>query len=397
MEAFFEKIKRILDFEKMQLDERKKRGELFNIFEVLGITSNEVRTHSPFIAELLNPYGSHGMGATPLSLFVQLINSRVQNFDFDVNNATVSVEKSIGKIDESYKEGGRLDILIQSNGKAILIENKVYADDQFQQLTRYYAYAKHSFGEGNFLLLYLALEEREAKDCSTQSDQKSLIVYEDYLPISYKNEIQQWIRLCLAAAYDKPLIRETLNQYLSLILNMTTNMASNNKEVIKLMVENPEIVTKILYVQDEYKQHIISNVLIESFNRFAIENGLEMNVEPGFGAGKKYSRLSIRKKEWRNAEIVIIPENKQSNYWIGIMHRDPNSLLKTEQYSLSMLTDGTNERYPFGSKWLPGVYRWLYDAKTIEDIISGEFIKIVGNLIKDIINEVESIPRFAEL
>ena len=37
----------------------KLTGENFNIFEVLGLTTNEVRTHSAFIAELLNPKGSH--------------------------------------------------------------------------------------------------------------------------------------------------------------------------------------------------------------------------------------------------------------------------------------------------------------------------------------------------
>jgi len=39
----------------------KPPGENFNIFKVLGLTSNEVRTHSAFIAELLNPDGSHGL------------------------------------------------------------------------------------------------------------------------------------------------------------------------------------------------------------------------------------------------------------------------------------------------------------------------------------------------
>ena len=169
MEAIFKKIKQVLDTEQLQLEERKARGELFNIFEVLGMSSNEVHTHSPFIAELLNPNGTHGMGTTPLSLFVQIINGRVQNFDFDVNKAAaVYVEKSIGKIDESYEEGGRLDILIQSGFKAILIENKVYADDQYQQLIRYDTYAKRTFGKGNYLLLYLAPEERDAKDYSTK-------------------------------------------------------------------------------------------------------------------------------------------------------------------------------------------------------------------------------------
>ena len=45
-------------------------GEKFNIFSVLNLTSNEVRTHSAFIGELLNIKGSHGLKDIPLQLFI---------------------------------------------------------------------------------------------------------------------------------------------------------------------------------------------------------------------------------------------------------------------------------------------------------------------------------------
>ena len=174
-------------------------------------------------------------------------------------------------------------------------------------------------------------------------------------------------------------------------------MESNNEEVIEIMMDNPKVITKILYVQEEYKQTVISTVLKKSFEDFASDNGLDISVEPGFWSGEKHARLSFSKKEWNNATIIIQPENKQSNYWIGIWHRARDSRLKTELHTLSMMTDGTNEKIPFGSKWLPGKYRWLYDAKTIEDIILGQFMKVVGELIINIIREAETIPGFAEL
>lgn len=46
-------------------------GENFNVFKVLGLTTNEVRTHSAFLAELLNPKGSHGCKDVFLKLFVE--------------------------------------------------------------------------------------------------------------------------------------------------------------------------------------------------------------------------------------------------------------------------------------------------------------------------------------
>jgi len=43
-------------------------GENFNIFRILKVESSEVKTHSAFIAELLNPNGSHGQKDTFLKL-----------------------------------------------------------------------------------------------------------------------------------------------------------------------------------------------------------------------------------------------------------------------------------------------------------------------------------------
>lgn len=249
-------------------------------------------------------------------------------------------------------------------------------------------------------MLYLCLNAHEASDASTKSENTELKVRESYYPISYNSEIQQWIKDCLAASYDKPLVRETLRQYLDLIISLTNGMGNNNEKIIELMKMNPSAVTRILKVQDEYKQKVIETELIECFRRFASESqrDLELSFDSDFLVGKKWSRLCLRKKEWRNAIIGIIPESKQSNYWIGILHKNPEESLETEQKTLPILTDGTNSKFPFGSKWLPGNYRWLYDAQTIEDILSGKFIEVIGKLIDDIIDEAESsIPNLADL
>ena len=50
----------------------KLTGENFNVFEILGLNTCEVRTHSAFIAELLDPSGVHGQGDTFLRLFSEL-------------------------------------------------------------------------------------------------------------------------------------------------------------------------------------------------------------------------------------------------------------------------------------------------------------------------------------
>ena len=162
-------------------------------------------------------------------------------------------------------------------------------------------------------------------------------------------------------------------------------------------MDNPGVVTKILRLQDEYKVKVIKERLVESFKTFAKDHDFEREIDPGFLEGQKGSRLSLWKKDWRNAAIVIKHENFRSNYWIGILHRKEGEKLITEERPFSMLGDGHNEYYPFGSKWLPGNYRWLFDAGTIEDIISGKFIEVIGQLIIEILEETEHIDDFAAL
>ena len=57
-------ISKIVLTEKTLQEEKRKRGENFNIFKVLRLSTSEVRLHSAYLAELLDSKGSHGMGAS---------------------------------------------------------------------------------------------------------------------------------------------------------------------------------------------------------------------------------------------------------------------------------------------------------------------------------------------
>lgn len=151
-QIFLKQIRSLLDKYK---EISKVTGENFNIFSILRIESNEVKTHSAFLGELLNPNGSHGLEDVPLKLFVQQFlpdwiitdeesenvelqgSSEVKTVNFDTQSAKVDIEKYAGEINEEATEGGRIDILIwDKNGKEIVIENKINAPEQENQLTR---------------------------------------------------------------------------------------------------------------------------------------------------------------------------------------------------------------------------------------------------------------------
>lgn len=140
--------------------------EDFNIFQITRIGEKEVTLHSRFIAELLNPRGTHKMDDVFLVHFMKMINSHLErNHDFNqINNFSginVYVEKSIGLINEDFTKGGSIDILLRfNNGNYLIIENKIYAGDQKGQLRRYY----NAFLDSPKVMVYLTLDGMKAHD-----------------------------------------------------------------------------------------------------------------------------------------------------------------------------------------------------------------------------------------
>ena len=124
------------------------KGENFNLFDILDRRTDEVKTHSAMIAELLNPQGSHGLGDVFLNLFLNLINTK---FAEETNRITIQVTKEtsvfveypIGEIKDDEVIGGRIDILLTNERFNICIENKILANDQPLQLLRYHNFLKN--------------------------------------------------------------------------------------------------------------------------------------------------------------------------------------------------------------------------------------------------------------
>ena len=61
LKNFLMQIGRMVELNAEKRKEKEERGELFNVFEVLNLQYNETRTHSAFLAALLNPKEKHGV------------------------------------------------------------------------------------------------------------------------------------------------------------------------------------------------------------------------------------------------------------------------------------------------------------------------------------------------
>ena len=208
----------------------RARGEYFNIFEILDRTTDEVKGHSAFIAELLDPKGSHGQGTMFLNLFLKCFKlgpnippDQQSNPQQMGGSWKVWTEYTIPEEKGNTDTGGRIDIVIEGPDCLIVIENKIYAPDAYHQLERYNEFAKEQ-RKSQVVIAYLTLDGRNPTDKS-----RGNLKPEDIRLLNYKDDIKDWLEACIKTASRLPAIRETLCQYLSLVNKLATG--SFNREI----------------------------------------------------------------------------------------------------------------------------------------------------------------------
>ena len=178
----------------------------FNLFKLFGIGTKEVTTHSVLLAELLNPAGVHGQGSLFLNGFFEMLKSE--------NPPNIMLPKETDETDwrvrrELVTHEGNLDLVLSSRkAKWILvIENKINAGDQKDQLERYSRWLESQRDHFEFRsLAYLTLNGRPSNEA------KEVI----YACLSYRKEIQQWLESTFPHI-RADVTRVVINQYLNLI------------------------------------------------------------------------------------------------------------------------------------------------------------------------------------
>ena len=232
IESLLKEVKPIVEKSRRERAKRAAKGEFFNIFSILNVERDEVHTHSAMLPELLNPKGSHGQGDAFLKLFLKDV---VHKEDLNTQAAEILTEFSIGSISEDETSGGRIDLAIQFADYLILIENKIDAGDQANQLLRYNNYAKET--KKKYKLLYLSKDGHAPSEYSTGTEKENL--YWDC--ISYSTHIKGWLKDYQNVANCPSNVKETIGQYIHLIDKLTgQENNSMEKELIDLMKANLE-------------------------------------------------------------------------------------------------------------------------------------------------------------
>jgi len=300
--SLFQQVSAIVQSNNKVLD---ATGGRFNIFRIIGMTSEETRLHSAFLAELLNVKGSHGLKDKPLKAFISKFLDA--DFEFESSDSECNVEYFIGRLTDTT--GGRIDIIIRDKHKrSVIIENKIYAADQGSQMLRYYNYSKEFLSSR---LIYLSLDGKEPSDYSTGGNSFT------FMTLSYKYNIIKWLEECRQIAVDLPLVREAISHYINLLKHLTNSslMEEANNEIADLIMQSPENIQVALEIDS-----VLTIVKIRTQMKFwdqlraSIEDkGLEVNTK---------HPQTVNENKVRS--YYVDSRNKALNYglWVEVIHEN---------------------------------------------------------------------------
>lgn len=376
IQQFFQEVEKICTHEQALQEERHRKGENYNLFSILRIEGSELK-HSALIANLLDPKGSHGCGDAFLRAFFEIaLKERTYPFE-DCTLPHSYTEYYTGPI--AGDTGGRIDILVKSSRYGLIIENKIYAGDQDKQLTRYDNYGKKTFGADRYHLVYLTLYGYDASKESTATKSAEEVAY---LRLSYAEDILRWLEQCVRLADNKPLVRESLNQYIRTIKQLTyQDMNQENiQKIIDLAVDYPEVVATLSSKRDAIAQEIREKYIFAELREYAAKKGWLFDGTE-IANPKGDNKIRLRKEGWDGSIIISADsEDKKSNYgwwinlWIGIDSK------VTGAKKLACLEKQSPE-YPMGWEYLT-TPNW-YSAEN--------FPAMKESVAKEIINKLDEI------
>ena len=370
MEELLNKINLLLQEESIIKREKKKRGEYFNVFEIMHAQSDEVHTHSAIIAALLNPKGIHGCRSVFLSLFMEKLSDLLQTNlelpdyeEYDLEKCKIYVERYAGNLTSGKEEGGRIDIIIEfksvkrDRDYAVILENKIYANDQAKQLYRYKQFADKQYGRGHYLIIYLTLDGHYPSEDSITSKEYILKDGVDFFRMSYGDFILEWLSACKDKASSVPIVRETITQYYNLIAKMTNRdmETSINEELINMFANRRNIsaVFKINQIYNDVLNRVCNTTLLEQIKEIADDLNLHCKCRQTNWCKRWNGQFFFSKHEWRHFCIGFeFMRDNLSDFNYGIRYKEEaekETLTDVEEKIRKRLTDG---RFRQNSWWV---------------------------------------------
>lgn len=324
-------------------------GGNFNMFRVCGVNYYE-NTHSAILAEFLRPDGTHGFKEKFLQCFVDMFCGETLKQNFMCDKAKVHTEHTTDE--------GRIDILIEDGKRAIIIENKIYAGDQWEQLKRYNKYAENKFGTGNYQIFYLNLWGHEASEQSGEGV--------SYIPLSYEKNVIAWLEECcrMAALLPTVLVRDTIIQYINHLKSLTNQgMATQSREEITQLLCRDENIKPAFIIGDNLtnlKNYLINEKFLPQIAFICEELKLDNKSQKQDWVNGSYTGFVIHNPKWKffNIKFSFFCKIGLENFFFGISHIDKNDKNPIKNDTLSVVIKRlSQENYQHTDQW--AAWKWF--------------------------------------
>ena len=321
-----------------------QQGSRFNIFEVLDRTTDEVKCHSAVLGELLSSNGSHGQGAIFQKLFFDVIreidfaNEQVAELIDVDGDWELFIERSFilpAQLDE-VPVSGRIDLLLKQDNALLIVENKIYAEDQHRQLLRYHQFA----GNTPHILFYLTLAGDEPSVSSLGG-----LNPEDVVCLSYRYHICEWISRCIERTCLIPNLRETLHQYLRLVRELSAGVQNQEMTMeISRLIATPQQLHLACELEKATREAKVGVHL-------AFWQNLQERLHEKFGGGGDYLKARIFSKEQIETYHAKgnVSRSRGLSYDLGRLSENRHLVLLLEDYwefywGIAVAVDGTQVR-----------------------------------------------------
>lgn len=318
----FREIEKILNIVKSRIDAHikfkkeydKQLAFDFSLFQFFSIGENKI---SQVLAYFLDEKQNHAQGNIFLNEFVKTF------YDKEVD-----VSKSINICEKIITGKRRIDIYIKLKNLTIAIENKVWANDQPNQLKDYVTFLENNT-KGDFLLFYLTPYGHEPTTLSISEELKNrLKEHKKFQVISYKHDIinliNNWLVICEADNVSHFL--KEFKKYLE-IKFLGKNTLNMSKELRALIYTNEREVQQLV---NEYKG--LENEILSKLN--TVGKKLD-EISPNLDFGLELSKSGLF--NWDGTRVYKYSVSKGVNkIWVQLVKRE------IHLYSNYYLQEGTD-------------------------------------------------------
>lgn len=221
----FERLKKTyVEIRDDHLVSNKKFAEDFNVFNILGLAYSEVRTHSAILREILDSNGTHGQGNIFFKGFLDMLVRKGILTD-EISSFTNEAFDTYDCEAERAVAVGRIDLIIERLDGGLpfsfVIENKIYAADQEEQIARYWQELnRKSVPVGRKKIFYLTPDGYDPSTWSVDGELRRDLQIDGILHcLSYREDIKSWLNDSLCKIESEK-VKIIIEQYLDILIKL---------------------------------------------------------------------------------------------------------------------------------------------------------------------------------